>query len=386
MIEKLRAILGVLKAHWKLGIALLALAAFMGTGALAHFAGILTVERHRGFFAPVWSQDGKSIYFVERVTSGVIWGFGWEHFTAPASAYVWSDRIGLRSVDLWAGAVNKLADFRGSPIEGRTTRHYRGRIFNTMAARLTPGDGGLAFGVRMDVPKVPRSEQWSLKGLWRPNQVSLPRWHRKWAGTMAPGESVLKNGVELITVKGTESYPAAILAVGADHGVRVVVKNKHFRSLYPHGVPRRLIAKASRRKRIERSRTLRRVQAELMAKYKAEGKSEITASLESYDEMERLGYYSRSPRLVASLVGRVPKGIRVFDIPAQRFKVGLYQDIARAMARPGVEVKTGTGSYLKYAGDNTGPQLKAWRQAGNDRFAVRSGGKLYLLQVRRFKK
>jgi hypothetical protein len=387
MKEKLRAGLGSLKAHWKLAVAVVCLVLVVGTGAFAYSVGIVGLERHRGFFAPVWSDDGKKVYFVERVTRGFIWGLGWEHFTPPASAYVLSDQIGLRRVDEWGNAIENLADFQGSPVEGRTTKHYRGRIFNTMTARLNPSAGGLDFRVRMNIPKVPRSEQWALTGLWPSNQSSpAPQWRQKWAGNMSAGEAVLKNGIELIAIKGQESYPAAILAVNADGSYRVLVKNKRFRSLYPNGVPRRLIAQVSRRKGIDRSQQLRRVQGELMAKYKAEGKNEGAAALATLDDMERLGHLQRSPRLVATLVDRVPKGVRVFDIPAQRFQVGLYQDIARAMARPGAEVKTGTGTYLKYADDNTGPELKAYRQAGNDRFAVRSGAKLYLLQVRRFKK
>lgn len=377
--------LGSLRAHWKLAVGVFVLLAVVATGAAAYASGILTLERHRGFFAPVWSEDGKSVYFVERVTYGLVWGLGWESFTPPANAYIFSDRIGLRRIDASGGAVEMLADFKGSPVEGRVTRHYRGRIFNTMAARLTPGADGLAFGVRMDIPKLPRSEEWSVSGLWRRDRPALPGWRRKWAGNMAAGEQVLKNRIELITVKGVESYPAAILAVGADRGYRVLVKNKTFRRLYPNGVPRRLIAEVSRRKDIERIRTLRRVKAELMAKYMAEGKNEGDAYLKAYDEMERLGYYPKRPRLVATSVDRAPEGVRVFEIPAQRFRVGLYQDIARAIAQPGAEVKTDTGTYLKYLDDNTGPELRAWRRAGNDRFAVRSGGRLYLLQVRRYK-
>jgi hypothetical protein len=47
-------------------------------------------------------------------------------------------------------------------------------------------------------------------------------------------------------------------------------------------------------------------------------------------------------------------------------------------------VKTGTGTYLKYYDDETGPRLKAWRADGNERFAVRTAGQVYLLEVRRF--
>lgn len=385
MKEMLRSWLGRFRAYWKLAVVGFVLAAAAGTAALAYGVGIFAMERHRGFFAPVWSEDGTTVYFVERETRGVVWGLGWEFFSPPANTYVISDRISIWRMDKGGDAREKLASFRDSPVEGRITQHYRGRIFNTMAALLTPGASGLTFRIRMDIPMVPRSEQWSLNGLWRPDLQTVARWRRKWAGNMGAGEQVLKNGIELIAIKGVESYPTAILAVDAEFNYRVLVKNGKFERLYPDGVPRPLIAEVSRRKDIERIRTLRRVKAELMAKYKAEGMNENDAFLKAYDEMERLGYYPKSPRLVATLMDRAPEGIRVFEIPAQRFEVGLYRDIANAIAQPGAEVKTDTGSYLRYLDDNTGPELRAWRQSGHDRFAVQSGGKLYLLQVHRFK-
>jgi hypothetical protein len=106
--------------------------------------------------------------------------------------------------------------------------------------------------------------------------------------------------------------------------------------------------------------------------------------MRAYDEMEELGYLPKDPRLVATLVATLPSDVRVFDIPADYFVVGLFQDIAEAMSKPGEEVHTGTGTYLKYYDDDLGPRLKDWRAAGNDRFAVRTGGQLYLLEVRRF--
>ncbi len=376
-------------AHWKLGLAVVVLLFVVGTGATAHFAGLLTVERHRGFFAPVWSEDGRSVYFVERSTRGYIWGLGWEHFSPPANTRVTDDRFIVKRVQMWGQATDKLADFSGSPLTGRTTQHYRGRIFNTFRAKLTLKDGGLGFRMAMSIPKVPRSEQWAFDGTWNDGQLAKGKpaeaaWHKEWPGNLAPGENVLKKGVELIAIKGLESYPAAILAVEADGRYRVLARNRHFRKLYPKGVPQRLIQQASRRKAIERSRTMRRVKSELMAKYRAQGANDGRAYLQAHDEMERLGYYPKSPRLVARPIADPPDDVRVFDIPAQRFRVGLYQDIARALEAPGTEVKTGTGSYLKYADDTTGPELRAWRAAGNDRFAVRSEGKLYLLEVRRF--
>lgn len=376
---------GRLRAHWKLALGAGMVAIVTSAALAAYLTGIATFERHQGFFAPVWSKDGRTIYFVERETRGFIWGLGWEFFSPPANAYALSDRVGLRRMDLWDQTAEPIADFTGGPVEGRTTQHYRGRIFGILRARLTSAKDGLRFRIGMDVPKVPRSEQWALTGTLREGATPKAQWEQAWPGQMGGGEDVLRGGIELIAIRGRESYPAAILAVSADGSVRVLAKNNQFRSLYPSGVPPRLIAEASRRKRIEHARQLRRLQAELMAKHRSSGLDETAARLKTHDELERLGYYPRSPRIVATKLAKAPEGVRVFAIPRQRFEVGLYRDIAQAIAQPGTMIRTDTGSYLKYGNDLTGPELKAWRRAGNDRFAVQVGGMLYLLAVKRFK-
>jgi len=197
-------------------------------------------------------------------------------------------------------------------------------------------------------------------------------------------DAVLMNGVELMAVPGRESFPAAVLAVEADGRYRVLLRNDDFADLYQGGVPSRLVAERSSRARIERGRELDRVRTELTDKYRAQGLSEGDAWLRAHDEMEELGYLPRSPWLIATAISEAPADVRVFEISAQRFRVGLFQDIAAAIAAPGTEVKTDTGTYLAYDGDRTGPELKAWRTSGHDRFAVRTGETLYLLEVRRF--
>jgi hypothetical protein len=375
-----RRILG----RWKLWVGILVLGAVITTGTLVHLAGLAAYERHHGYFAPIWSEDGKHIYLLERRTTGIIWGMGWEHFTPPAYSYVLSDRVSLARLDPDSGALTVLENFDGSPVQGRVTRHYRGRIFNYMGARILPESGAIDFRIRMDIHKVPRSEPWALAGVWRQGQASNARWVNKGAGNTGSGNGVLRNGIELMTVKGREAFPAAVIAIKADGSHRVLIKNSDFDALHPNGVPRRWISERSRQKSIDGIRNRGRVRAELMAKYQARGMNEAAASIKTYDEMEARGLYPKRPRLVAKLIAAAPDGVRIFDIPQQRFKVGIFQDIAHATAMPGVEVLTSTGDYLKYADDATGLKLKSWRRAGNDRFAVRTGGKLYLLEVRRF--
>ncbi len=373
-----------LKAHWKAATVLLTASAVVAVFAVAQLIGIFAVERYQGYFAPVWDADGRHVYLLERDARGVVWGLGWEHFTPPASAYVLSDRLTLRRLDSATGDSEVLARFDGSPVTGRVTKHYRGSIFNFMSARLTPSGAGVDFAVRMQVPRVPSSEQWALTGSWSPGQPPAARWREQWAGNMAPPDDVLLNGIELMTVRGREAFPAAVLAVAADGSYRVLIENDDFDRLYPDGVPPRQITERASRGRIEHGREFRRVQAELTAKYEAQGLNEGAATLRAYDDMEELGLIPKSPRLVARAVGEPPADVRVFDIPPDYFRVGLFQDIAAAIAAPEQEVKTSTSTYLKYYDDELGPRLKAWRNAGNDRFAVRTDGALYLLEVRRF--
>ena len=253
-----------------------------------------------------------------------------------------------------------------------------------MSARITPGGEGVEFLARMNVPRVPRSETWALTGTWTADQPSNAQWSEKWAAGTASPDEVLRNGIEVMTIPGREAFPAAVLAVEADGTYRVLIKNSDFDDLYPDGVPPHKIAERVSRERIERVRRFTRVKTELTAKYRAQGLNENSAVLRAYDEMEEIGVLPKDPRLVATSLREPPPDVRIFEIPQEYFRVGLFQDIAAAIAAPNQEVRTGTGTYLKYYDDELGLRLKAWRKDGNDRFAVRTAGQTYLLEVRRF--
>jgi len=364
------------------GLALAGIVAAAIAGAFA--LGLVGWERYTGYFAPVWDLEGRHVLWLERETRGFVWGFGWENFSPPARAYVYADRLTLRQLDPESGAIRDLEAFRGSPLQGRTTKHYRGRIFNWLSARLHPFADGIEILAVLSISRIPTSERWSLAGTWRPGAPSNARWEEAWGGTASTDEGVLRNGVELIAIPGAESFPCAIVAADAGGGVRVLIRNERYDALYPDGVPAAKIAEISQRERIERSRELRRVEDELVLKFRAQGMRENDAHLRAYDEMEERGYLPKSPRIVATLAQSAPSGVTVFEIPSEYFTVGLFQDIAAAIASPGKEVDTGTGTYLKYYDDDLGPRLRKYREAGNDRFAIRTGDALYLLEVRRF--
>ncbi|NNE84938.1 MAG: hypothetical protein HKN28_13320 [Alphaproteobacteria bacterium] len=384
MLKFLRQIGQSLRAHWKLATGIVAASVVVVILALAQWIGVLAIERHAGYFAPVWAADGEHIYLLERRTTGVVWGLGWEFFSPPANSYVISDRLTLNRLNVANGKLEILERFEGTPVTGRTTQHYRGRIFNTMSARIIPTASGAELLVRMNIPRVPRSEQWALAGTWTPDQPSNAKWTEKYAGNTAAPNEVLQNGIEVITVHGRESFPAAVLAVAADESYRVLLKNGDFDRLYPDGVPPRHIAERTGRERIEKSREFSRVKEELTEKFAAQGLNDGAASLRAYDEMEELGFLPKSPRLVATPLSAAPADVKVFDIPQEYFEVGLFQDIAAAIDAPNQEVKTSTSDYLKYYDDEVGLRLKRWRNDGNDRFAVRTAGRTYLMEVRRF--
>lgn len=362
---------------------LIALAVILAAGLAVAGLGLFSVERHTGFFAPVWDADGEGIHYVERNSFGVVWGFGWDTLTPPAYSYVVEDVFALRHLELGASEPTTLAHWPASPVEKRITRNYRGRIFTTASARVEVVPDGVSYRINLSVPRVPRSEAWSIEGTWSQGAGASGEWQADSSGPTPGAERALVDGIELLTVRGRESYPAAILAVDADGNADVLVRNDAFDDIYPDGVPAERLAEWSRRDQIERVREFRRVQGELEARYEGEGFNEGAATLQAYRDMEELGLLPKRPPIVAMPVDEAPADVRVFDIPANYLDVGLFSDIAKAIASPGSKVNTGTGSYLKYHDDELGPRLRAWREEGNDRFAVRTAGQTYVLTVTR---
>jgi len=351
------------------------------TGISGYALGHYGYERHSGYFAPVWDKTGKSVFLLRRTTSGFIWGFGWEFFSPPASSYVTSDSFELVRVYPGREEPELLASWSSSPLVGRVTKHYRGRIFNYISARLDPSGQDLRVRVRMSIPRVPSSEVWGVDTLWKPEQAFKAYWVEGFPGGLARAEATLTAGREVLTVPGKEGFNAAVLVVDAGGSHSILIKTDGFDALYRDGIPAKLLAERSNRKQIEKVRDFRTVKAELVARFMSEeGLREGEAILRAYDEMEKLGYLPRKPRITATLVQELPTKTTVFDIPRLSFDAGLFQDIAKAIESPGTAVKTGLGTYLMYNEDDLGPRLRAFREAGGNRFGVRIDDRLFLIE------
>ena len=105
-----------------LGLAVLAIAATLLSGALAFGSD-------RGYFAPVFSHDGRSIYVIRRDVSATIVGFGHEFWTPPARVRIRRDRFALLNIRLADRQVTTVETFPPSPLEGTSLSTYHGAIY-----------------------------------------------------------------------------------------------------------------------------------------------------------------------------------------------------------------------------------------------------------------
>jgi hypothetical protein len=368
--------------------AAVALAAAGAAGA-AWWLGLVTWERHTGYLAPAFARDGRAVYAMVRDTRGVTWGFGWEHFTPPAHAYPLADRVRLVRLDVASGAEETLETWGTTPVTRRLLREYRGRVFNFMSARVrVEPDGSVHYAATLAIPVVPVSEVHRLGGVWSttPGARRRGEWSREGWASDGPSEPVLSGPTEVFALPGPEGFPCAVALL--DHrtrAVRVLARSAAFAARYPGGPSLDALLAVSRKADIERVEEVRRVKAELVAKYRGQGLSEGDAILRSLGDLEDRGYLPRSPRLVAHrLAGDAPPpaALPVFEIADAEMASGIFPDLERALARPGAEVRKSTGAYVVHRDYGTSQRLNAYLERGGREFLVRFRGARYRVEVR----
>ena len=101
-----------------------------------------------------------------------------------------------------------------------------------------------------------------------------------------------------------------------------------------------------------------RTYADLVAEGKARGQNEGEAMLSANKRMQELGYYPKTPTITAQ-----PSSCEhvspVFHISDEEFRVGLFQDIERAIRHPGSGEDRG-GTYVRHQAFDTSEKLNAY--------------------------
>lgn len=372
----------------KVGLAGLVLV-FAAVGAL-WWLRLVTWETHTGYFGPAFSRDGRHVYAVVRETTGVTWGFGWEHFTPPAYAYPLSDTIRLVRIDTASAAVETLESWPATPLVRRVIAEYRGRMFTYLHARVRPESSGtVRYDIEIAIPVVPSSEMHRVSGTWAVQATARQRgeWQRGGYSGMGTSEPVLSGQTEVFTLQGPESFPCAVVLL--DHGTmttRVLAQSAAYRKRYPDGPPVTALLEVSRKKDIERVAAMERVRAALVAQYRGEGASEIEALLKSTRALEDLGYLPKSPRLVAHRLpvqetGASPS-LPLFEIAEPEMASGVFPDIEKALAAPETEVSKTIGRYMIHDDYATSRRLNAHLASGAREFLVRFRGTTYRIEIR----
>jgi hypothetical protein len=348
------------------------------------------VRRQEGYYAPAYSADRNHVYFLQRTVVAIVWGLGFEFFTPPAYVHIVSDKFSVRRLDIRSGRIEVISDLPDSPLTGEHVREYRGRLFQQVEARIgvTPS-GALQHVVSLQVSRVPVSDHFWFGRLWdtsRGTWVAPTAWQKGMAPFSFQEGDVLADDWEVMTVRGADVLPAAILAYHhVTRIVRVLQRNADFDALYPGGVPLATIEQTSRRENLERERTMRETYAGIVARLQREGLSEGDAMLRANKEMQRLGYYPKTPTITARPLSDValPDALPIFDISEEEFKVGLFQDLERAIAAPGTPVDKEMGEYVVHRDYTTSARLNAFLASGERRFLLRYRGQIYDVTIER---
>ncbi len=339
------------------------------------------IDRLQSFHAPVFGRDGRDVFYLTRNAWGISWGPGIEFFTSPASVVVLGDRFALQRTNWATGETKTLHEWR-VPHQKSPKKRYRNYLFGIPECELAWEGNSLHYKIGLDfLPNGPPSfsvKEWSTgsfnadtgtvleQDAWRPGYYQTNPW----------SELVLSGPLEIIDLKSraliindSETAQRTVLRV-SDSGGSVVREEVVTIDLKEY----------SHRAQLERSRTVRETYSNLVSRFRSQGLPEGEAVLKANDEMEKLGYYPKTPRLVAAKIDKVSLGPKVFEISVDEFRFGLFPDIEAAIAKPGTEIHFG-GKYITHRDFTTSRKLNDYLEAGNATFIVKSEKGLFLLTL-----
>jgi hypothetical protein len=348
----------------------------------------LTTHRH-GYLAAVFARDGQSIYAIEREVKATVLGFGYEFWTPPAKVRIYRDRFRLINIRLADGRISTVQEFPPSPLEGTSITAYHGAIFGVGRGFLSwADDAHLEYTMSVERSETPSSRTFVVQRQWdkaAQRFVEKPPWQEGYNSMGGSVPEQLSGDLEVIVPPGEELLPCAIIVLRqhAPNG-RALVETPACRRKYGDGYTAASMAALSHRADIERSQTMNRTYADLVAQGKARGLNEGAAMLEANKGMEDLGYYPKSPTITAR--SATCEGVSpVFQISDEEFRVGLFQDIERAIQRPGTAGEK-SGSYVLHQNYDTSAKLNAYLKERQDAtFYVDGHGGCWQLVVKYYR-
>jgi hypothetical protein len=349
--------------------------------------GWISMPHASGYFSPIFAGDGQSVFAIARDARATVTGFGQEFFTAPASVRLLRDRFNLINVRLSDGRMTVVEEFPPSPLEGQRIRAYRPSIFGTPHAHLRWSDADhLDYELAVTRHDTPLARTFVIRRRWNPaarTYDTTPAWQEAHTGMSGDEPDQLHGDLEVIAVPGEYMMPCAIATLrrGEPRG-QALVQTRDCHEKYPSGFTAEVLTPLSRRADIERAEKIRTTYAELVARGRASGRSEVQAMLDAGEEMSRLGLFPKSTKIVARETA-CDAASPLFHISAEEFKVGLFQDIEQAIAAPGTEVNKSMGSYISHRDYTTSRQINEFIDAGNSTFVIETSGKCWRLTIQR---
>jgi hypothetical protein len=349
-------------------------------------AGLVGAPRADGYFSPVFSPDGTSVLAIARDVLATKVGFGYQFFTPPATVRLHRDRFKLLSFRVSDGRVTVLDVLPPSPLEGARISAYHGAIFGVPHAQLRWAKGLLEYEVAVTRHDTPLARTFVLRRTWNPAApaaASGASWQEAHTGMGGDERSQLHGDLEVLAVPGDELMPCAIVVVRqGEPRARPLVETPVCRKRHPAGLGPDDLRHLSRRADIERAEKLRSTYAALVERGRQAGLSEIEAGLAAGKEMSRLGLFPKTTTLVASAVD-CESASPLFRVADAQFDVGLFQDIAQAIASPGEEVDKEMGAYVTHRDYTTSREINEFLDAGNSVFFVQARSRCWRLTVNR---
>jgi hypothetical protein len=349
----------------------------------AYQFGILPrIDRIQTFHAPVFEPDGRDVYYLTRNVWGISWGPGIEFFTPPAAVIVLGDRFSLQRTSRKTGETTTIHAWRARHPFTPVTR-YRNYLFGIPECELRWVGRTLHYMIGLDfLPNDPPGysvNEWTI-GSWNADTADLVEadtWKSGYHATDRWTEQILSGPFEIVDYKSR----ALILYDSGTQTRRLLRVSRPSGSQLREEIRTADLKEYLHRAQLERSRTIRETYAGTVAGLRMQGLPEGEAMLRANDEMERRGYYPKTPKLEARKIESIPQGEAVFSITRNEFRFGLFKDIEEAIAKPGIEVRF-SGKYITHRDFDTSRKLNEYLAAGNRSFVVKSEKGMFLLSVR----